>query len=509
MNAEATRLLEKESKVQSARILVVEDERIVARGLGKQLTALGYEVVGSVPSGEEAVQQAGELEVDLVLMDINLEGPMDGVAAAAIVRKQFRLPVVYLTAYSNMEILERAKVTEPFGYILKPYEDRELHVVIETALYKHRMERRNQDREQWFVATLKSIRDAVVATDDEDCITYMNPPAEGLTGWTIADARGRTLNDVVRLVRVDSHQPVDLRRDGARHAGARSEAILLITKDLSERAVEERVSLIHDEQGAALGSVVVFRDVTERNLLEQQTRQAKKMEAVAQLAGGVAHALNNLMTSVLGYSEIMLDAMKPDSPYFAGAQEIKRSATRTAALTQKLLAFGRKQILKLRPVDINAIVGRQATALRLVLGSIRLDLNLEPGLGVTNADPDQLEDAIFTLIRNANDAMPDGGRVTIETAHVDLGQDFVREYPEIQPGPFVLLAVSDTGVGMGPDAISHLFEPFYTADTGVGSGLGLAAVYGLVKQCGGAIDVQSTPESGTTFRIFLPREGAG
>ena len=148
MNTAATFREKKEATAQAARILVVEDERIVARSLRKQLTTLGYEVIATVPSGDEAIRQAGKHRPDLVLMDINLEGPMDGVEAAATIRQQFRLPVVYVTAYPNEEVLERAKITEPFGYILKPYEDRELHVVIEAALYKHRMERRQQEREQ-------------------------------------------------------------------------------------------------------------------------------------------------------------------------------------------------------------------------------------------------------------------------------------------------------------------------------------------------------------------------
>jgi two-component system cell cycle sensor histidine kinase/response regulator CckA len=385
MIAAATLLEGKDTAVQAARILLVEDERIVARSLQNQLTTLGYEIVASVPSGEAAVAEAGELRPDLVLMDIHLEGAMDGVEAAAAIRTQFRLPVVYLTAYSNTEILERAKVTEPFGYILKPYEERELHVVIQTALYKHRMERRQQEQEEHFL-------------------------------------------------------------------------------------------------------------------------QAKKMEAIGQLAGGVAHAFNNLMTTVLGHSELMLQSMEPDDPYFASAYEIKKSATRTAALTQKLLAFSRKQLLTLRSLDLNALVGGLQRILRHLQAGVQFDLNLEPQLGTTKADPAQLEDAILTLARNACEAMPDGGRLTIQTANVELGQDYTHDHPEVRSGSYVLLAVSDTGAGMSPEAISHLFEPFFTNKAGVGAGLGLAAIYGFVKQCGGDIDVHSEMDEGTTFRVYLPRE---
>jgi two-component system cell cycle sensor histidine kinase/response regulator CckA len=507
MKPEATLLEGKEPAVRAARLLVVEDERIVARSLGKQLTALGYEVIASVPSGQEAIKQAGQLRPDLVLMDINLEGPMDGVEAAATIRKQFLLPVVYLTAYSNKEILERAKITEPFGYILKPYEERELHVVIETALYKHRMERHHHEREKWFVATLKSIADAVVATDDEGRISYMNPLAERLTGWVSQDALGQPLKEVVRLIDQDSRQPALSPLDLAMQDGTPSTGILLIAKDHSEKAIEDCVSHITDEQGVVVGKVVVFRDVTWRKHLEEQFRQAKKMEAVGRLAGGVAHALNNLMTVVLGHGEIMLQGMKPSDPYFANAQEINRSALRTATLTQKLLAFSRKQILTLRSVDLNAVVCGLVQVVRHMLVSVQVDLNLDPALGSTKVDPDQLEEAILTLVRNANEAMPHGGQVTIQTANVELGLDYSHHHPEVRPGPYVLLTVADTGAGMGQEAISHLFEPFYSKEAGVGAGLGLAAVYGLVKQCGGDIEVRSQPGKGTTFRLYLPRQG--
>jgi signal transduction histidine kinase len=370
--------------VRAARILIVEDERIVARSLRKQLTTLGYEVVACASSGEEAVGLADSLRPNLVLMDIHLDGPVDGVEAAARIRTQFPVPVVYLTAYSNTEIVERVKMTEPFGYILKPYQERELYAVIETALHKHQTERR--------------------------------------------------------------------------------------------------------EQG-----------------LEAQLQEAMKLKAIGQLAGGVAHAFNNLMTTVLGHSETMLGDMTPRDPHFVNAQEIKRAATRSVAITQKLLAFGRNQMLNLRPVDLNAVVGGVAPVVRLMKGGVQVSLTLEPGLAPVSADQDQVEEAILTVVRNACAAMPKGGRVTIQTASVELTPAYSQHHPEVRPGPYLQLTISDTGVGMSQDEISHLFEPFYTKKAGVGAGLGLAAVYGFVKQCGGDIEVRSVVGEGTTFRLYFPK----
>ena len=418
--------------------------------------------------------------------------------------KQFRLPVVYLTAYSSKEVVERAKTTEPFGYILKPYDERELHVVIETALYKHRMDRRRQEREQWFVATLKSIGDAVITADDQGGITYMNPSAEHLTGRAKRDVLGQPLNKALRLVEAGSGLAVNVSFDRAMQDGTLRTGILHIAGDNSEKAVEYSISRIAGEECAALGSVVVIRDVTWRTLLDEQSRQVKKLEAVGLLAGGVAHAFNNLMTVMLGHTELMLDSMKAGDPFFASTREIQRSAQRTAKLVQKLLAFSRKKIMTLRTVDLNTVVGGLAQIIRDMRRGVQLKLSLEPGLGQMRANPEELEEAILTLARNACQAMPHGGRLTIQTAQVELGQDYSDTHPEVAPGQYAMLAVSDTGTGMAQDELSHLFEPFYTKEAGVGAGLGLAAAYGYVKQCGGDIEVRSQPEKGTTFRIYLP-----
>lgn len=508
MTAELKVLEQPVTAATVARILVVEDERIVARSLERQLASLDYEVVGSVASGEHAIRLAGALRPDLVLMDISLEGPLDGVAAAEIIRKSFRLPVVYLTAYSNQEIVERAKVTEPFGYILKPYQERELRVVIETALYKHRMERRQQEREKWFAATLKSIGDAVVATDEEGLITYMNPAAERLTGWINQEGVGEPLKAVVRLIFEGSRQHIDSATNQAMPDGKPRANLRLIAKDRSEKAIDACVSLIKDDLGEDLGQVLVFRDVTWWKHMEEQERQAKQMEAIGRIAGGVAHSLNNLTTTVLGHSEIILRDMKSEDPDYRSIVAIKRSATRTASLVQKLLAFGRKQNLTMTSVHLNDVVCGLALLLRNLQAGVRLELDLDPTLGRTKADAQQLEEAILTLARNACEAMPNGGSVQIRTANVELDKDYSRNHPEVPVGPYVLLEVSDSGIGMSADALSHLFMPFFTESASVGAGLGLAAVFGFVKQCGGDIEVQSQPEIGTTFRLYLPREVA-
>jgi two-component system, cell cycle sensor histidine kinase and response regulator CckA len=505
MNAEVTLINGKEAAMQVPRILVVEDERIVARSLRKQLSALGYEVVGSVSSGEEAIGQAGGLQPDLVLMDINLEGNMDGVEAAAIIRNRFQLPVVFLTAYSNKEILTRAKVTEPFGYILKPYEDRELHVVIETALYKHRMEQRQRERERWFAATLKSIGDSVVATDDEDHITYMNPAAERLTGWASLEAFGRPLQEAVRLVCNETRQPVESSLDQATQAATPMNDTLLIARDGLEKHVETCVSLITDEQGDAVGKVTVLRDVTSRKHLEEQFLQARKMEAIGQLAGGVAHDFNNLLTIILGYSDMLLSQLKTNDPMRMFMKAISDAGERAASLTRQLLAFSRKVVLTPIVLNPNEIIRETEGLLRRLIGEdILLTTVLGPAISRVNVDPGLLGQVLMNLAVNARDAMPQGGKLTIESSEVHLDEAYAQRL-ECQSGHYVKLSVSDNGCGMTPEVKAHVFEPFFTTKgVGKGTGLGLATVYGILKQSGGGISLDSEPLRGTTFVVYLP-----
>ncbi len=264
-------------------ILIVEDEQIVAAGLKKRLQEFGYAVPAMATSGPEAIELAGRMQPDLVLMDIRLEGQMDGIEAAGQIRSRFRLPIVYLTAYSNPEVLNRAKITEPFGYILKPYQERELHVVIETALYKHRMERKLRERERWFVATLTSIGDGVVATDETGHITFMNPMAEILTGWTAGDALGLNVERVFHLVHEETRVPMET---PLRQAMAEKRPVpmanhaVLVSRNAVERPIEDCASPILDDGNASLGGVMVFRDVTERKVREALRNEVLRRDHV-------------------------------------------------------------------------------------------------------------------------------------------------------------------------------------------------------------------------------------
>ncbi|HXM78647.1 MAG TPA: ATP-binding protein, partial [Thermoanaerobaculia bacterium] len=261
------------------------------------------------------------------------------------------------------------------------------------------------------------------------------------------------------------------------------------------------------EGGRPVGIQGIARDITERMSLEAQLRQSQKMEAIGTLAGGVAHDFNNLLTTILGYSDLVLDQIARDSPLREDVQEIRKSAERAASLTRQLLAFSRRQLIEPAIVDLNAIVGDMDKMLRRLIGEdLELSTVMRPDLGRARVDPGQIEQVIMNLVVNARDAMPAGGRLTIETNNVDLDEEYAHTHIPTVPGPYVMLAVTDTGEGMDAETRSRIFEPFFTTKpTGKGTGLGLSTVYGIVKQSGGFIWVYSEPGHGTSFKIYFPR----
>jgi PAS domain S-box-containing protein len=485
-------------------IFLVEDEKIIAKGIEKQLKGLGYAVAGAASTGVEAIERAVLCQPDMVLMDINLGSGIDGVEAARQIRARIDVPVIYLTAHSDTATLQRAKLTEPFGYVLKPYEDKDLQTAIEIGLYRHKMERRLRENEQWLAATLASIGDGLTATDELGRVRLMNTLAERLTGWAHADARNRDVNEVLPLVDEASRQPLPNPALEALTKGVpvNLTSTLLIDKTGVERPVDSSAAPIQDVNGKVAGSVIVFRDVTDRRRREEQLRQAQKMEAIGRLASGIAHNFNNIMTVISGFSELLLaDGISAlDRQMFA--RNIHEASKRAATLTQQISTFAGRPALAPCPFNLNAVVRDLVGMVKWLLGpNIELVIETASDFGAVTADPTQIGQALLNLATNARDAMPNGGRLVVATALAQREHDTTTH----AENRYAMLSVTDTGCGMSAEVLPHIFEPFFTTrELGKGTGLGLATVYGIVTQNGGHIDVSSKVGLGTTFRIYLP-----
>ena len=354
-------------------------------------------------------------------------------------------------------------------------------------------------------AIVESSDDAIMGRTLDGAITSWNAGAERIFGYTAAEVIGRPATMMVPTGL--SHElPVLMEkvRRGERVAGYETTRV---RKDGRNIQVSLTLSPIRDEQGRITGVSAITRDITERKQLEEQLVHSQKMEAVALLAGGVAHDFNNLLTIIIGYGRMLLvDAAEGTEPR-EYAEEILYSAERASALTGQLLAFSRRQVIQPRVLDLNNVVESMHKFLRRILGE-HIELRTLPGadLGRVKADPGHIEQVIANLAVNARDAMLRGGRLTIETANVDLNENYTRLHPGAKPGPYVMLAVSDTGTGMPPEVQKRIFEPFFTTkEKGKGTGLGLSIIHGIVKQSGGEIWLYSEPGSGTTFKIYLPR----
>ncbi|KKL80445.1 hypothetical protein LCGC14_2004690 [marine sediment metagenome] len=347
------------------RVLIVEDENIVAADIRDRLEHLGYDVVAHVTTGEGAVEKAGELHPDLVLMDIKLKGDMDGVEAAALISQERSIPVVYMTAYADETTLNRAKITDPFGYILKPFDERELHSTIEMATYRHKMERRVKDNERWLGTILRSIGDAVIATDTEGLVTYLNPLAERFLGILKEEAVGRDLRDIFSVSDEDG-QPLE---NPVLQAIERASDVSMSGASLTHiqgysLPIEYTASPIMDDKRSISGSVLVFRDISRRKRYEEDLRAAMLSSMAANRAkseflANMSHEIRTPMNGVIGMTELLLKSdLSPSQTRYARA--IQRSAEALLVVINDILDFSKVEagrlILEAEPFEMRNLI---------------------------------------------------------------------------------------------------------------------------------------------------------
>ena len=364
-----------------------------------------------------------------------------------------------------------------------------------------RLESDARIREQ--ASLLDEAREAILVRDLDDRIRYWNKGAERLYGWTAEEALGRSVSELL----YEDPEPFHRATAELLAKGAWSGELPQATKEGGRLTVECHWTLVRDEQGNPRSILAINADITRHVELEQQLRQSQRLEVIGQLTGGVAHDFNNLLTVILGNSDLLSEALKDDARLHRLADMTRSAAQSGAELTRRLLAFARRQPLQPKALDVNAFLGGLDGMLRRTLGEdIEIEYVRGAGLWPAMVDPAQLESAILNLCVNARDAMKGGGRLTLETANVHIDQVYADQHAEVVPGQYVLVAVSDTGVGIPPEHLARVFEPFFTTkEVGKGTGLGLSMVYGFVKQSKGHVKLYSEPGLGTTVRLYLPR----
>jgi len=375
----------------------------------------------------------------------------------------------------------------------------------------HRIRRQLSEQEQMFRLITENAEDLITVVDRDGKRLYDSPGYNKL-GYSATDRERAPFPEQIHpddcealiAARVETFE---------RGVGPRVE-YRFRRKDGEWRTLESTRSPVRNHRGEIDKVVIVSRDISERKQAEEllrrrdeQLRQSQKMEAVGRLSGGIAHDFNNLLGVIIGYSESIEQRLAPGDPVRKSAEEIRKAGERAASLTHQLLAFSRQRVMQSQILDLNALVTDMGMMLRRLIGMhIELTTNLATELDRVKAEQSQIEQVIVNLVVNARDAMPEGGKLLIETSNFDVNENFASSFPFLQPGPYVLLTVTDTGIGMDDNTRRHIFEPFFTTKgPGKGTGLGLATVYGVVKQSGGSVIVDSEPGEGSTFKIFLPQ----
>lgn len=500
------------------RILITEDEIVVAEDLRATLSGLGYTVVGVASSRLEAVSMVAETRPHLVLMDIHLRGDEDGILAATDISNQFSIPVIFLTAHADQATLTRATAVGPFGYIVKPFEEHGLRASIETALRLQEARTAMNRMERWLTTTLRSIGDAVVSVDRAGRITFLNPRAEQITGWTHVDAVGRLCTEIAPLLDEGTRGPVENPTVRAMSLGVQvnlAERTLLVTRGGQEVPIADSAAPLREKEGEITGSVWVFRDITlnrqqsaERDRLQVRMQEAQRLESLGLVAGGVAHDFNNLLTAVLGNSQLARTSLPPDSPAVPFLRAVDEAAGRAADLCHQMLEYAGRQETVFVSIDMNSVVLETVRLIRAALSpNAEIVLQLEPLLPAVHADRTQLQQVVMNLIFNASEALSgQSGTITISTSlatvdHVRLRNAVLGE--GFEPGRYVQLEVRDTGSGMTAETMARIFDPFFTTKF-TGRGLGLASVHGISRAHRAPLFVQSRLGAGSTFTVMIP-----
>jgi len=495
------------------RILIVDDEWLTRTEIAEMLTALGYDVVGQTPSGRQAVDMARELMPDLILMDVVLPGEMNGIEAAEKIHSTMDIPIIFISGYGDEEYIQRAKEIETFGYVIKPFDEREIRAFVEIALHKKKLEtelkRANADlirvndqlartSREW-EEIFQAIGQPAFILDRGQTILKANRSALQATGSREQDLVGKRCYEVFHNSEAPpSGCPFEKMKVSARLETAEIEVETL------ERTYLVSCTPMVDQRGVLERVIHIATDITDRKRMEAQIRQAQKMKAIATLAGGIAHQFNNALTAIVWHNNL-IEMKYPDNGEISGhIAGVEKAVHRMARLTSHLLAYARGGKYAVKDISLSGFVREILPLLdRGMDPEIRMVAELPPHTFSVKADDNQLQMVLSALVANAYEAVDGSGSIRISVRDMELDRGFVKGRPGLDPGPHVCLSVEDNGKGMDEETRKKIFDPFFTTHF-LGRGLGMAAVYGIVKNHDGWIDVESQPDAGTIVRIYLP-----
>jgi PAS domain S-box-containing protein len=497
------------------RVLIVEDSEDDALLIARLLRAGDFEPTYERVDSAAALRAAlSGKPWDFVISDHGLPN-LDSLAALEIVREGgHELPFVIVSGVIGEESAVAAMKAGAHDYLMKgnltrlvPVVEREL-AEAEVRRQRRRAELALRESNDRLRTIMDSVPDSIITIDEQGTIVSANRAAERMFGYSADELCGQNVKILMPdpdRGRHDGYIANYLRTGKSRILGIGPRELVGLCKN--EMTFPLELAINEMQAGAKRMFIAVARDIARRKDAEAQLRQAQKMEAIGQLTGGIAHDFNNTLTVILGSLEFMGEQIHDNLPAQKAMETALRGVDRASDLTQRLLAFARKQALSPTPTDIDKLISGVAEMTRRVLGEqIQIEVVRAGGLWQAIIDPSQLETALLNLAINARDAMPEGGKLTIETANTHLDQAYADVHVEVTPGQYVMVAVSDTGTGMSPEVLVHAFEPFFTTkEVGKGSGLGLSMVYGFIKQSKGHINIYSEVEHGTSVKLYLPK----
>lgn len=489
------------------RALIVEDEGIVALELQERLSAFGFDVVGVVASGEEALARANDARPDLVLMDVRLKGELDGTEVARRLHAELDAAVVFLTAYADTETVSRAMSVDPIAYLTKPFDERTLFVTVQMALHRLRADRERaravesqREIEAMSFAVLDSTHDGIVCIDAVQCITLFNHGAERTFGWAADEVLGQPLDLLLPPAVANSHRRLvdtfGASNEAPRPMGGRRE---IVGRKRDGTLFPAEVTLSQFERKGARVYIACVRDISDRKVLERNLVHAQKMEVVGRLSASVAHDFNNLLAAIQANLHLLKLSRTPETE--SVIEDIGLAVERGVALTRQLLGLSRSEGSPTGSHELSAVVARARSLIsRLLPDNVTLIIE-EPPVGRRMfVDYELVDLALLNLAINARDAMPHGGTIRLKTGARDISGDGA-----LTDGTYAVVEASDTGTGIPPELVDRIFEPFFTTKPpGLGTGLGLSMIREIARRAGGDLRLLVSSEDGTIFQLLLP-----